>query len=179
MNQYELTGYEDDGVGDDDGVGEDDGIGGAIDAALGAVRRRNRKVRRPGIPAPVKVQADREYWLPINAAVVAPGVPTTITTRPQATFRPKHFVIGTVYSTTGSTAYAAGVWVINDFRIGVRPQSVNAGSLPGDAFSNVAVGTGFKFDTAMVGVDITLVVTQNSLVNLPFAAVLTGDALHY
>ena len=107
---------------------------------------------------PPPTMANRQV-LPMTTSGTSPipaGSSAQITSRPQrVAFRPERVFV----SDTGG---GAANWVINDITIGNRSQFAQAGPLPGDMFSNVAIDSFVTFETAQTAMDITMIVTYNA-----------------
>lgn len=173
---YEIGDDEDFEVGDDEIVGDDD-----VEALLGAVRlpRRRGAALRRAIAAKrvasgtlvrqTRPDKARDYPLSLDSVTtIAAAATASITTRPQVLFRAERLVIGNAIAPS---------FLVNDLKIGKNSQFVNAGSLPGEAFSNLSVGVTLKMDTAQVGNDIVINVTNTSAGALRFVAALMGSAV--
>lgn len=74
-----------------------------------------------------------------------------ITSRPQVTFRPDRLVVA---------AAIAEFFLIDDLKIGKNSQLISGDSIPAEAFSNLSVDVGMKMDTANIGIDIVLTVSN-------------------
>lgn len=74
----------------------------------------------------------------------------TITARPQnVAYRPERIVIGGTASN----------WTISDIKVGNRSQLSQAGDLPGEMFSNVAIDTFVSMETVQTAMDFVIQVT--------------------
>lgn len=148
--------------------------------AMGAAPIRHSPARRAH-PAPGRhfevVNKEqgvwREHYLPLNltggpTATIAGGATVTVTTLPQRKFRPNRLII---------SSDVAGGFVVNDVRVGILPQLVAVGSLPGRMFTETAVGIGLHGDTAEVSQQISVVVQNITGGALPFVAALQGIAV--
>ena len=153
---------------------------GAYDYLLGALPPRARAAAASQIAATkaaggavVKEQAptqSRELPLGFDSVTdVTKATSAKITARPQVTFRPDRFVVA---------AAIAEFFLIDDLKIGKNSQLTSGDSIPAEAFSNLSVGVGMKMDTANVGIDIVLSVTNiDAAVDHRFNGVLIGPAV--
>lgn len=92
-----------------------------------------------------------------------------ITARPQVTFRPDRLVVA---------AAIAEFFLIDDLKIGKNSQLTSGDSIPAEAFSNLSVGVGMQMDTANIGIDIVLSVTNiDAGLDHRFNGVLIGPAV--
>lgn len=138
--------------------------GNALARATLAKRVRGGAILREAPPTKA-----RQYPLSIDSvATIAAGATSIITTRPQVIFRPERLVVGQAIAPS---------FLINDLRVGKNSQFVNAGSVPAEGFSHQAQGVRLKCDTAQVGSDIVVSVTNTSGGALRFTAMLIGDAV--
>jgi len=181
--EYELVGAEDDDDYDTSGdivgaeiVGDDDLdalVSGDIVGAdiVGAVRRKPKRVKlvrratnrlpaaqvqRQGLAyEPTKYGTWRESVVGIDsgATTIAAGASRTIIVQPQVPFRAERFMVSSAI---------AGSFVIDDIKVGKNSQFLAAGSVPGTAFSELAVGAGLHLDTAEVAQNISVSVTNTS-----------------
>ena len=170
MGLYEISG-------DDDGYQE---ILGAYDYLMGALPARARGAVASKIAATkqaggavVRDQAPtiaRELPLGFDSVTdVTKATSARITSRPQVTFRPDRLVVA---------AAIAEFFLIDDLKIGKNSQLTSGDSIPAEAFSNLSVGVGMKMDTANVGVDVVLSVTNiDAAVDHRFNGVLIGPAV--
>lgn len=157
-----LLGLDDDEMGANLRLGKSKGR--ALRAAIAQRRVAGGALVRQA--APTKA---REYPLSIDSvATIAAAATALITTRPQCLFRAERLVIGQTIAPS---------FLVNDLRIGKNSQFVNAGSVPGEAFSHTAQGVRLKCDTAQVGSDITISVTNTSGGALRFTAALIGESV--
>ncbi len=100
--------------------------------------------------------AARRWTLSFVSLAVPANGQVTVQTNPQHLFRPERLVIPA----------SIGVnFTVDQILIGNRPQSVAAGALPGETFSQVAVGVGALFDSVEPGVLVSLQVTNIDPVN--------------
>lgn len=173
---WDIGDDEDFDVGDEI-VGDDD-----VEALLGAVMprgaRRGAALRRAiaakrvasgTLVKQTRPDKARDYPLSLDSVTtIAAAATASITTRPQVLFRAERLVIGNAIAPS---------FLVNDLKIGKNSQFVNAGSLPGEAFSNLSVGVTLKMDTAQVGNDIVINVTNTSAGALRFVAAILGSAV--
>jgi hypothetical protein len=146
----------DDGISGDDLAGVDDLAG---DDLVGARKRRGGG---GGYGEP-----DAERILPLDALSIAAGASEAITVAPQEPFRIKRLT---------TTESAPGL-LIDDFRVGVDPVFVQAGSVPNAAFAPTAVGMKLRTKVAKVGNTITLVVRNPTAAPIDFAGLIVGDSV--
>jgi hypothetical protein len=91
-----------------------------------------------------------------------------VTSRPQIMFRGERLVIG---------SRTAKYFGLIDIRVGNRSQLANSTALPGTAFlAATPKPVQLKLDTAIVAMDVTLVVVNNSRRARVFEAMLIGAA---
>lgn len=111
----------------------------------------------------------REYPLGFSSVgTIAAAASSTVTAQPQTLFRPKRLVI---------PSSIAGSFTIQDIKVGNTSQLVASGSLPAALYSELAVGTLQRFDTASPGIIISLAVTNTSAGALAFVAAMIGDSV--
>jgi len=178
MSEYYDVGYDELGY---DELGDDDaGEYGALES--GALRRRlpgKRVGRRGFLPRPR--HANRLMLLPVNQAVAINAAALGQATGfPQKVFKPLRLIIGTRADTVGTvteTITAAG-WLIQQITIGATPQSVAQGGIVGDLFLATAVETNFEFDTAQIGHQVIVQVTNNGTIAHPFFGTFIGKAIN-
>ena len=178
MSEYYDVGYDELGY---DELGDDDaGEYGALES--GALRRRlpGRRVKGRGfLPRPR--HANRLMLLPVNQAVAINAAALGQATGfPQKVFKPLRLIIGTRADTVGTvteTITAAG-WLIQQITIGATPQSVAQGGIVGDLFLATAVETNFEFDTAQIGHQVIVQVTNNGTIAHPFFGTFIGKAIN-
>lgn len=96
--------------------------------------------------------------------VAAAGV-VAINAQPQQVFRPERLVVNDPI---------AASFLINDIRIGIKSQFLNATPVPAAGFAAGAVGVRMKMDTAQINSTITVSVTNVSAAALRFNAMLVG-----
>jgi len=111
----------------------------------------------------------REYPLGfVSAAAVPAGGFARITTRPQVPFRLDRLVV---------PSDLAGLFTIDDVKVGKNSQFAAEGSVPARIFQENAVGVCLKGDTAQVSMDVTLSVTNISGAAAFFRAAIIGPAV--
>lgn len=116
--------------------------------------------------APTK---SREYPLGfVSAAALAAGASARITTRPQVPFRLDRLVV---------PSDLAGLFTIDDVKVGKNSQFAAEGSVPARIFQENAVGVCLKGDTAQISMDVTIVVTNISGAAAFFRAAIIGPAV--
>jgi hypothetical protein len=180
MSEYYDVGYDElgyDELGDDD-AGEYGALeSGALKRRLPARRSAGRNMRN--MPRPR--HANRLMLLPVNQAVaIGAGALGQATGFPQKVFKPLRLIIGTRTDTVGTfteTITAAG-WLVQQITIGATPQSVAQGGIVGDLFLAVAVETNFEFDTAQIGHQIIVQITNNGTLAHPFFGTFIGKAIN-
>lgn len=126
----------------------------AIDPNASAVVARTRDKRRRLIMGP-------------DPTVVSAGTAATIQLQPQQLFRTERLII---------PSDIAPFFRIDDIRVGNRSQLVTTGSLPGSAFSEVAIDAYVEFDSADIGNLISLTVFNTDDEDQTFLAMLLGTA---
>lgn len=170
MTQY--IGYGDEElIGDEqligaDYVGEDPDI-----AQLLAMGAAPAPARLPGRRV-ATVQARQGLWkrhyLPLNltsGTTVAAGATGTLQNNPQRLFKPSRLVI---------PSDVAGLFSVQNLFIGVKPQLVATGGMPGRLFSEQSFDTDFEGDTAQISQAVSVSVTNNSLGTSPIQAAMRG-----
>jgi len=178
-SEYYDVGYDELGY---DELGDDDaGEYGALES--GALRRRlpgRRTVQRRGaLPRPR--HANRLMLLPVNQPVaIAAGALGNATGFPQKIFKPLRLIIGTRSDTVGTfvEVITAAGWLIQQITIGATPQAVAQGGIVGDLFLATAVETNFEFDTAQIGHQVIVQVTNNGTLAHPFFGTFIGKAIN-
>ena len=100
-----------------------------------------------------------------SAALVTAGATAVFIGSPQALFRPDRLIIP---STIGP------YFDVLSFSIANQPQTMGAGAVPADIYSEVSTYTEMSFDQAYPGVQITLTVQNKSSVSQTFQAALIG-----
>lgn len=172
MGLYNIQGDIDDG----EMSGYDEILGQYL---LGAARSspasalKNAALAKAAGGLTVKDQAPtqaRELPLGFDSVTdVTKSTSAKITSRPQVTFRPDRLVVA---------AAVAEFFLIDDLKIGKNSQLTSGDSIPAEAFSNLSVGVGMKMDTANIGIDIVLSVTNiDSASDHRFNGVLIGPAV--
>lgn len=140
--------------------------------------------RNPNLPGNgAQYQADRLFPFPVNsAAAIAAAGTATCTNRPQATCKPVRYIVHSVYDSNPALV-AATAWLINWIQIGQRLQAIANGGVCGDTFANIAVATSFEFDTAQMGQDVGVNVTDmggiTAAKTATFRSTFLCKALHY
>lgn len=101
---------------------------------------------------------------------VAAGATEVIQASPQLTFKPQRFIVPSTIAPN---------FVINEIKIGTMPQSVDASGVGTSAtvYSEVAQNNLCDFDTAPVGILVTLSVTNISAGSLDFRGTMIGPGL--
>lgn len=155
-----------------DEIGDDVDAMLAGDEMVGSAPQR-RLAGRPGPNAGLVrsrgYSKNREYPLGFSSSgTIAAAASATITAQPQTLFRPKRLVI---------PSSIAGSFTIQDIKIGNSSQLVAAGSIPGALYSELAVGTMQRYDTAAPGILISLSITNTSAGALAFSAAMVGDSI--
>lgn len=115
--------------------------------------------------APTK---SREYPLGFPETSILAGDTANVVTFPQIPFRGERLVI---------PSDIAGLFVIDDIKVGKNSQLVAQNPLPARAFTEVAVGVGLHLDTAQVSQQITLSVRNVSGQTAVFRGMLIGRAV--
>jgi hypothetical protein len=111
----------------------------------------------------------REYPLGFtSAAAVAAGASSRIIQRPQVPFRIDRLVI---------PSDLAGLFVIDDVKVGKNSQFAAEGAVPARIFQENAVGVTLKGDTAQVSMDVVISVTNISGAASFFRAAVIGPAV--
>ncbi len=150
-------------------LGYDDIIG--VEAEVSAMRRISPG---PGYPGGAQLRTRgpskaREWVMGIDSiATIGAAVTSTLTTRPQVTFRVDRLVI------PGSIAAS---FLLNDFKVGMSSQFVAGVAVPAEVFGHAAVGVRLKGDTAQISQDVILSVTNTSAGALRFNAAIIGPAV--
>jgi len=185
MAEYYDVGYDELGY---DEIGDDyEGEYGALES--GALPRRlpgrrtsapSRRSIRGSMPRPR--HANRLMLLPINTqgVAIAAGAAGNATGFPQKIFKPLRLVIGARTDTVGTfvEAITAAGWLVNQIMIGATPQAVALGGIVGDLFLATAVETNFEFDTAQIGHQVVVNVTNNGALAHPFFGTFIGKAIN-
>jgi hypothetical protein len=116
-----------------------------------------------------KPQKSREFPLGVPETLVAGnGGTEDIVAFPQVPFRGERLLI---------PSDIAGLFSIDDIRVGKNSQLVTTGPLPARCFSEVSVGVGLHLDTAQVSQQITLRVRNISGQAATFRGMLIGRAV--
>lgn len=163
MDRYEIVGGqyvmgEDDDFIDDALDGEVAGYDYEIGAA--APRRQRRMVRR-------QFSQERGLILPFGRQTVALNASAEFTANPQVPFRPATLVIA---------ATDIDGLVVDDIRVGKNSMLASAGAVPASMFGAASTFRGFKFDTAVPGIQIVLQCTDVSGAANTVAIAMTGVA---
>lgn len=103
-----------------------------------------------------------------SETAIDPGQTRRITTRPQIVFRGQRFVVQNDI---------AGAFIIQDLIVGKNSQFAASGPLPARAFESNAFGVELELDTAQIGQDITVFVTNTSSTPTRFVATLIGRSV--
>jgi hypothetical protein len=171
IGDHEMIG--DELVGDED-VGDDD----VADAELiGALRRAGKHKaaaavaagRTKGMRSPRNFLWRRQALGVNGTAVIAPTASTTITSFPQSDFKAKRLIV---------SSDIAFDFDITETKVGQQSQLVSAGAMPASAFSEVAVSAYVDWDTANLGNQISLIVTNVGAVNRSWRAAIIGLVAH-
>jgi len=115
-----------------------------------------------------KPQKSREFPLGFPETDIDAGGTADVTSFPQVPFRGERLIV---------PSDIAGLFSIDDIRVGKNSQLVASGPLPARAFSEVSVGVGVHLDTAQVSQQITLRVRNISGQTATFRAMLIGRAV--
>lgn len=115
-----------------------------------------------------KPQKSREFPLGFPEVTVPAGGTADITAQPQVPFRGERLII---------PSDIAGLFMLDDIRVGKNSQLVSTGSIPARTFTEVGVGVGVHLDTAQVSQQITLRVRNISGQDATFRAALIGRAV--
>ncbi len=124
-------------------------------------------------PVQVCPENQKRYYMPFvpqagYTATVTAGSTVIFVGRPQKLFSPDRLIIG---STIG--AY----FDVVSLTIGNIPQSLSAGNVGAEMFSEVATYVMMTFDQAYPGIDIILTAQNKSSVTQTFQAQLVGEAV--
>lgn len=161
-------------IGDDE-IGDDDISDAELIGAIKAARRAGKPVAAALANRAKGMRSPRSYlWrrqaLGINStAVVAPAAAATVTSFPQSDFKAKRLIV---------SSDIAFDFDITDAKVGQQSQQVASGNMPASAFSEVAVSAYVDWDTANLGNQITLFVTNVGAVNRSFRAAIIGLTAH-
>lgn len=115
-----------------------------------------------------KPQKSREFPLGFPETLVEAAATEDVTAFPQVPFRGERLIV---------PSDIAGLFAIDDIRVGKNSQLVATGPLPARGFSEVGVGVGVHLDTAQVSQQITLRVRNISGQDATFRAMLIGRAV--
>lgn len=108
----------------------------------------------------------RKLYLPLGTTSVAAAASANITARPQSiAFKPTRLVI---------PATIAPDFTIDNILVGVKPQNVQTGSAPAEAFVANAVDTELDCDTVQTSQDLVTAVTNISGATRNFRGVYFG-----
>ena len=103
-----------------------------------------------------------------SGIVVPPGGTATITQRPQVPFRPQRLVVPSDF---------AGVFLIQDLKVGNKSQLAANSALPARMFQEDATDSLLLLDTATPALDVVLIVTNIGGANQRFTAGIKGPAV--
>lgn len=115
-----------------------------------------------------KPMKSREFPLGFPETTIAAGATADIVAQPQTPFRGERLVV---------PSDIAGLFSIDDIRVGKNSQLVAFGPLPARAFTEVGVGVGMHLDTCQVSMQIVLRVRNISGQSATFRALLIGRAV--
>lgn len=111
----------------------------------------------------------RQYTLGFDSgAGVNAGAQAQITTRPQVLFRGERLIV---------PSDIAGVFTVDDIKIGKNSQLAAAGSIPARVYQEDGVGVRLMLDTCQVAMDVTLLATNVGGAPTRFRAALIGSAI--
>jgi len=145
-------------------VGAEDIVGGDFDG------RGPLEVGAGGGPRAVERGAPnkmRQMPLGFPTTAILAGVTTTVTATTQVLFRGRRLII---------PAGIAGSILINDLKVGKNSQLPSSGPVPGQVFSEDAVGVDLSLDTAEISQTISLNLTNTSAGPITFNATMLGDS---
>lgn len=152
-------------------VGYNSIVGAADGGALAAQAAQRRAMRGAGVQYPVggygagpqvttrNSDIMRAFPLGFFSAAVAKATQALVSEKPQVTFRGERLVL------PNQVDSADNPFVLNQIQVGQRNQFVSATSLMAEVFFDDAVGVALELDTATVGQDITLTVTNTDPAN--------------
>lgn len=171
MTQYvgdeELISGDEELISGSDYVGEDPDIAHLL--AMGAAASRGGHL--PGRKV-ATVNARQGLWkrhyLPLNltsGTTVAAAGTGTLQNNPQRLFKPSRLVI---------PSDVAGLFSVLNIFIGVKPQLVATGGMPGRLFSETSFDSGFEGDTAQISQAVSVQVQNNSLGTSPIQGAMRG-----
>lgn len=110
----------------------------------------------------------REFPLGFPETTIAAGATADVVTFPQIPFRGERLLV---------PSDIAGLFAIDDIKVGKNSQLVASGPLPARCFSEVSVGVGLHLDTAQVSQQITVRVRNISGQSATFRGMLIGRAV--
>jgi hypothetical protein len=99
---------------------------------------------------------------------IDPGQTRRITTRPQVVFKGQRPIV---------SSDIAGSFVIQDIIVGKNSQFAASGPVPARTFEGNSFGVELDLDTAQIGQDITMYVTNISAAPMRFIATLIGKSV--
>lgn len=142
---------------------------GQVAAALAQKMAEAREIDPNAVTVEPRVRDERRRLIMGNApVVVAAGSTTEVEFRPQQLFRTERIIV---------PSEIAPFFRFSDVRIGNRSQLLTSGSLPGSAFSEVAIDAYVHFDSADIGNTITLVLVNKDDEDHTFESMLLGTAV--
>lgn len=146
-------------VGDTELIGDalDTVLSGSGDVELIGAARGARVVNR----GPTRL---RRLPLGIGVTTIATGNAATITVTPQIPFKLERFVSQSINLQ------------VQDIKVGTNSQFVGSGSIPIEVFGRDSIGVDLKGDTAVPGVDIALMVSNQSGATVTCAGTYLGLA---
>lgn len=171
LGAYDLFGTELDSLFSGYGpiVGADPGPAAAAKGA--AVKKQFERMlagRHAAMLAQRPITKAREYPLPFPTTTVNAGTTTTIQTQPQVPFRGRRLVI---------PSDIAGIFLVNDLKVGKNSMFAASGPVPARLFSEVAVGVDLNLDTGQISQIISVNVTNTSGANANFNAAMIGTSV--
>jgi hypothetical protein len=110
----------------------------------------------------------REFPMPASSQVAVPPGSFLVNVFPQNPFKVKRLVV---------VSSVAPSFTIEDIKVGTSSQLVAAGSLPAQAFTELAVAIPLVGDTATPGIQISLQITNITGAATFFRALMIGTAL--
>jgi hypothetical protein len=167
IGDHEMIG--DELVGDEDVGDEDVSDVELVGAARRAARRPVAAGRAKGMRSPRGFLWRRQALGCNGSAVVAPTASVTITSFPQSDFKAKRLIV---------SSDIAFDFDIQETKVGQQSQLVSAGAMPASAFSEVAVSAYVDWDTANLGNQISIIVTNVGAVNRSWRAAIIGLVAH-
>lgn len=174
LDEYIVSGDDDEIV----GAGPLRGLNPRILAALKMRMRRDKqalalhraelaRIKNPNAIAVKRTPYREGRKLPLGLAGVIPiGGTLTINARSQYLFRPVRLVIPSTIAPSCS---------VSSILMGRNNQLLSATPVPGELFSEVAVGVGVRFDSQEIGQDISVTVVNHTALDLTFRAAFIGD----